>query len=233
VIPPRGKAKAELESHAAGKTGGAHVATKGREDKKPALPRKDGQVDQALYETFPPKSLRRRLWDAIAENKCPRCSGPHLRIACPEPRQAWEDDFEKDGFFTKPPPAARAQARVQLSGDWRHVTHPRILSVMNPLGRCLIDTCSDVSVARRDVLVDPHFFDEPVIVGHLGGKTTLLEAGTLGFERSDGSGTITLAGVCIVEPNMLPAGIVALLGVGDIQRLGMSLDTIMAVPDCF
>jgi hypothetical protein len=104
---------------------------------------------------------------------------------------------------------------------------------MSPLGRCLIDTCSDVSVARRYVLADPHLSDEPIIVGHMGGETTLFEAGTLEFERSDGAGTITLTGLCIVEPDMLPAGIVALLGVGDIQRLGMSLDAIMASPDCF
>ncbi len=71
TIPPRGKAKAELESHAADKGGSPHVTAKSKEDKKPALPRKDGQVDQALYESSPPKSLRRRLWDAIAENKCP------------------------------------------------------------------------------------------------------------------------------------------------------------------
>jgi hypothetical protein len=65
LTPPlRGKAKAELESHAAGKGGSPQGAAK---DRKPTLPRKDGQVDQALYETFPtPKSLRRRLWDAIA-----------------------------------------------------------------------------------------------------------------------------------------------------------------------
>jgi hypothetical protein len=60
-----------------------------------------------------------------------------------------------------------------------------------------------------------------------------LEAGTLEFERSDGSGAVTLSGVCIVEPEMLPAGIVALLGVSDIQKLGMSLDAIMAPQDCF
>jgi hypothetical protein len=93
--------------------------------------------------------------------------------------------------------------------------------------------CSDISVARRDVLLDPHFSDEPVIVGHMGGETTLLEASTLEFGRSDGLDAITLVGVFIVEPEMLPAGIVALLGVGDIQKLGMSLDAIMASPDCF
>jgi hypothetical protein len=79
------------------------------------LPRKEGKPDQELYASFPEKSLRRRLWDAVVAGKCPRCSGPHLRIACPKPRQGWEDDFEKEDFFTKSPPPSK-QVRVQLAG---------------------------------------------------------------------------------------------------------------------
>jgi hypothetical protein len=110
-----------------------------------ALPTKDGKPDQGLYETFPAKSLRRRLWDAIAEKKCPRCNGPHLRVACPKPRQGWEDDFEKADFFTKPPPT-KGQVRVQLEGG-RNLQAAGVLTVVCPTGRCLVDTCSDVSLA--------------------------------------------------------------------------------------
>ncbi len=188
-------------------------------------------MDQALYETFPVKSLRRRLRDAIAESKCPRCSGPHLRIACTKPRQGWEDDFEKEGFFNRPPP--KSQARVQLAGHSLNLPHARILSVVCPLGRCLVDTCSDVSVARRDVLTAAYFVQEAVIVGHLGGESTLEEVGTLELGSSVGRGPAVLTDVFVVEPYMLPAGVVALLGVSDIRRLGLSLDAVMGRPDCF
>jgi hypothetical protein len=226
---PRGKAKPGLESHAAAKAS-SPAGAKAKDEKKPSLPRKDGQVDQALYQTFPAKSLRRRLWDAIVKNKCPRCGGPHLRVACPKPRQGWEDDFEKEGFFTKNPP--KAQARVQLAGNSRNLPHARILSVTCPLGRCLVDTCSDVSVARRDVLVDTHFVLDAIVVGHLGGEIVLEEVGTFELGSSVGSNPSVLVDVFVVEPHLLPAGVVALLGVADIRCLGLSLDAIMADPDC-
>ena len=169
--------------------------------------------------------------DAIAENKCPRCSGPHLRIACTKPRQGWEDDFEKDGFFTKPPP--KAQTRVQLAGNQLNLPHARILSVVCPLGRCLVDTCSDVSVARRDVLTATHFVQDAVIVEHLGGESTLEEAANLELGSSGAKGPAVLTDVFVVEPHMLPAGVVALLGMTDIRHLGLSLDAVMDRPDCF
>ena len=170
VAPIRGKTRTDLESHAAGK--GAPSGKKANEnfDKKSSLPVKGGKPDQELYESFPPKSLRRRLWDAVLAGKCPRCSGPHLRVACTKPRQGWEDDFEKDDFFTKPPPPAKLQSRVQLSGNSLNLPHAQILSVLCPLGRCLVDTCSVVSVARRDVLSELHFVREPVLIGYMGEK---------------------------------------------------------------
>jgi hypothetical protein len=101
-----GKTKTELEAHAAGKTPAPVSKAKPNEkfDKKTALPSKEGKLDEELYATFPEKSLRRRLWDAVVARKCTRCNGPHLRNACTKPRQGWEEDFEKDNFFTKPPP---------------------------------------------------------------------------------------------------------------------------------
>ncbi len=114
---PAPKAKrAELESHAAAKQGTPPKAKANeRFDKKASLPAKEEKPDQEHYASFPEKSLRRRLWDAVVADKCPRCSGPHLRIACPKPRQGWEDDFEKEDFFTKSPPPSK-QVRVPLAG---------------------------------------------------------------------------------------------------------------------
>ncbi len=96
---PRNRAKADLESHAADKIGASTAEKqKGKEikekfDKKEALPVKEENPDQALYSSFPEKSLRRRLWDAVVAGKCTRCSGPYLRVTCPKPRHNWEDDF--------------------------------------------------------------------------------------------------------------------------------------------
>ena len=229
---PKGR-KPELESHAAVKTPGAAKPggkTNDKFDKKSSLPVKEGKPDQDLYASFPPKSLRRRLWDAVVAGKCPRCGGPHLRVACPKPRQGWEDDFEKENFFTKPPPPpAKPQLRVQLSANNNCPAHS-ILSVQTSVGLCLVDTCSDVSVARRDVLSQTHIVRNGVMVGHLGGETLLQEAGTLELTRSLGRTPIALSEVFVVEPDMLPAGVVGLFGVVDIAALGISLDAVMAHP---
>jgi hypothetical protein len=173
--PNKGRTKQQLETHALTKDQGrSNVKPNDKFDKKSALPVKEGKPDQDLYASFPEKSLRRRLWDAVVSGKCTRCNGPHLRVACPKPRQGWEDDFEKESFFSsKPPPAVKKQVRVQLTGSSLNLPVPQILSVMCPLGRCLVDTCSDVSVARRDVLSAVHYTGphNDVLVGHLGGET--------------------------------------------------------------
>ncbi len=192
---------------------------------------KEGKPDAALYATFPSKSLRRRLWDAVVAGKCTRCSGPHLRVACPKPRQGWEDAFEKEDFFTKPPPPAKAQARVQLTGKSMNLPVPQVLSVRTSIGRCLIDTCSDVSVSRRDVLFNVRQMLDPVVVGHMGGESLLYEAGSIRLESAEGTPPVVLSDVFVVEPETLPAGIVELIGIADIQTFGISLDAVMALPD--
>ncbi len=117
-----------------------------------------------------------------------------------------------DNFFTKPPPPAKPQSRVQLTGKSMNLPVPQILSVQTSVGRCLIDTCSDVSVSRRDVLYDVHRVLGPVVVGHMGGESLLYEAGSLQLEGADGSPPVILSDVFVVQPETLPASIVALLG---------------------
>jgi hypothetical protein len=75
-----------------------------------------------------------------------------------------------------------------------------------PVGRCLVDTCSDVSVARRDILLGPYRVRDAVVVGHLRGESRLNEAGTLEIGRVADAPPVLLAGVYLVEPEMLPAG---------------------------
>ncbi len=151
-------------------------------------------------------------------------------MAGPTPRQGREDGFEKEDFFTKSPPPAKAQSRVQLSGNALNLPNNQILSVTCPLGLCLVDTCSDVSVARRDVLSEVFRVRDAVSVGHMGGETLLCETGTLQIDSSTGGPSVVLPGVFVVEPDMLPAGAVALFGVADLRPLGISLDAVMARP---
>jgi transposase InsO family protein len=198
--------------------------------KVPTLPQKAGQPDTEVYAKFAVGSLRRRVWDAIAAKKCPRCQGDHLRVSCPKARQPWEDDFEKADFFTKK--FAKKQVRVQLSSNLR-TPNTEILSVSTPLGMCLVDSCSDITIARRDVLRDLARVDAPIVVAHLGGDTILREAGTLhlGVSGVDAN-IVTLHEVLAVGALDLPDGIVALIGVADVRRLGLSLDAILARPGC-
>jgi hypothetical protein len=166
----KAKKTGRLEVHAAQKAAGkapGKAQKESRPEKTPALPQKGGAPDQELYATFPEKSLRRRLWDSISTKKCVRCNGDHLRSACSKERQTWEDDFERPDFWTKKftPPK---QARVQLAP---HVNRPclQVLHIICSAGLCLIDTCSDVSMARGDVLTSVRRVETAVVIAHLGG----------------------------------------------------------------
>jgi hypothetical protein len=197
--------------------------------KTPSLPQKGGEPDHALFNSYPEKSLHRRVWDAIAAKKCIRCNGDHLRSACPKERQNWEEDFEKPDFWTRRAPAK--QVRVQLDRT-ANVPCPSVLHVQCSSGICLIDTCSDVSLARRDVLRRNQSVEFPVVIAHLGGETSLSEAGFFLLDSERGHPEI-LPNVFAVSQMRLPAGVVVLLGVSDIRRLGLSLDYIAEHPGCY
>ncbi len=100
-----------------------------------------------------------------------------------------------------------------------------------PNGRCLVDTCSDVSLARRDILTNVRVVADPVVVGHLGGESLLRQAGAFRLDRMDGGNGIVLNDVFSIDPELLPAGVILLIGVGDIMRLNISLDAVLAHPD--
>jgi hypothetical protein len=212
--------KKKAPSAPAGQKKESHVAVKTPAKNAP-LPTKNGAPDTAVYDAFLPGSLRRRVWDAIAAAKCPRCSGDHLRIACVKPRQAWEDDFEKDDFFTKKfvktkkSEQQRKQARVQITvGAGRS---PSVLWVTCPAGhalRCVVP-CQET-------------------VEHLGGETVLLHQGFFSLDDPDFTNpfAVALSGVFAVEAGHLPGGFVALLGLPDVRSLAISLDYVMANPGC-
>ncbi len=66
------------------------------------------------------------------------------------------------------------------------------------------------------------------MIAHLGGETSLQDVGTLTLEAD----SAILCNVFAVEVEELPEGVVALIGVSDVQRLGLSLDRIAAHPGC-
>ncbi len=96
---------------------------------------------------------------------------------------------------------------------------------------CLIDTCSDVTLARRDVLTSVRRAETAVVISHLGGETNLRDFGTLDLEPHRAC-PVTLCNVFAVDAGGLPAGVVALIGMSDVIRLGLSLDRIAARPGC-
>jgi hypothetical protein len=73
----------------------------------------------------------------------------------------------------------------------------------------------------------------PIVVSHMGGETATNRAGdlTLGGRGSLAS-IVELSEVLGVEHYELPAGVIALLGMGEVRRLGMSLDFIASNPGC-
>jgi hypothetical protein len=121
--------------------------------------------------------------------------------------------------------------RLLLPNRHAYVPCPTVLHVFCSAGLCLIDTCSDVSLARRDVLHSLQRVDDPVVISHLGGESCFGEVGSFVLE-GDRRPPVTLFRVFAVDGSSLPAGVVALLGVADIQLLGLSLDAIAEKPGC-
>jgi hypothetical protein len=212
-----------------------HAIGKANEKKAASLPIKDGSPDQSVYDKFATDSLRRRVWDAITASKCPRCNGDHLRNACSKPRQAWEDDFEKSDFFTKPfvKTAQKSKtARVQWLAP-PDLNAPGALWVTCGIGRCIPDTGSDVSLALRERLSHNCLSPSTVEVSHLGGCTTLQEMVTLHLDDPLlGRPSPGIDGVFAVDSSALPGDVAALLGVPDIRRLALSLDYVLTHPGC-
>jgi hypothetical protein len=99
-----------------------------------------------------------------------------------------EDDFEREDFFTKPfvktdrPAFKKKQCRVELPANFDPLNSSVLLWVTCPAGRVFLDTGSDISLARRDLLLGLHLFLSPVAVEHLGGEAILQEAGSFNLD---------------------------------------------------
>jgi hypothetical protein len=86
-------------------------------------------------------------------------------------------------------------------------------------------------MARIDVLRGLRLSAQEVVIAHLGGETSLAEVGSFVLE-GDAFSAEVLQNVFAIAGDNLPAGVVALLGVSDVVRLGLSLDYINAHPGC-
>jgi hypothetical protein len=82
------------------------------------------------------------------------------------------------------------------------------------------------------VLTNVRTVAEPIVVGHLGGETLLRRAGSLQLGCADGIEGVVLNDVFSIDSELLPAGVFLLIGVGDIRHLGISLDAVLACPEC-
>jgi hypothetical protein len=118
--------------------------------------------------------------------------------------------------------------RVQLTPAVNR-PRPQVLHILCSAGMCLIDTCSDVTLAWRDVLRSIQRAETAVVIAHLGGETNLQDFGSLDLEPGR-NGTVTICNAFAVEAGDLPAGVVALIGVSDVLHLGLSLDRIAEHP---
>ena len=152
-------------------------------DEDSSLPQKDGKRNDENYNKWADNSLRKRLWDRMLTKKCIRCdSSSHLRSACPEKRQAWEDDFDVGPSFWNP-----KQARSQWIHDGPQSS---LLHLKFAHGLIALDSCSDVSMASVDILTNVRECP-PIFLNHLGGTSRFDQCGEVCLDNT----TITVFAV--------------------------------------
>jgi hypothetical protein len=138
-----------------------------------SLPVKDGALDKTVYDKFAAGSLRRRVWDAIVAAECPCCNGDHLRVACTKPRQGGTISNAKTSSLSRSLKRTDQHSKRNSAA----LSYLRILTLLTPV--CyggpaprdgFLDTGSDISLARRDLLLGLHLFLSPVAVEHTWGE---------------------------------------------------------------
>jgi hypothetical protein len=205
----------ELESHAI--TRDKPVTPKF--DQKASLPGKNGRPDEEVYSKFKANGLRRKIWDAIVADKC-------VRLGRTTSRKITSFFLNRE---TRRAPARRSKSVCNL------LDASTLLIIGSYTLKRLMDgawwTLALRSPLRVYVLTNVRLVPT-VVIGHMGGETTPNRAGDFEFRGISGQPSFALRAVLGVEHYELPAGIVALLGVSEIRRLNLSLDTIMRNPGC-
>ena len=194
------------------------------------LPQKDGKVDMGQYAKYKPGGLRQKIHEAIRAKQCIRCwSSDHLRSSCPEPPKSWEDDFNKGkaAFWGPKPKQSRPQwlrspppqpTPLDLSPTMLFARHEGLILAL--------DTCSEVSIGRKDLLKGLRLAKEPICLEGIGGTRGFCLEGDFSLGENF---QITVFGV---EKGDLPPGVSILLGNRDLIDLGLSLDYVQGHPGC-
>ncbi len=159
----------------------------------------------------------------MKQGHCTRCgSTEHLPSKCAQEAKGWEVDFNKGAEFWTRTAGKLAvngkQARMQIWA-WHQSA---VLCVRIEDELVILDSASDVSLARVDALIDVHDSYARVPIAHIEGQTILDK------DLPDGDSLLVHA----VTVEQLPKGVVALFGINAIRELGISLDFVLANSGC-
>jgi hypothetical protein len=184
-----------------------------------ALKKLDTTVPGGCDTLFKAGTLRKKLLDRVKAKQCVRCgSAAHLRSACPDPRGPFEDDFDRGPAFWSKQHRATFGVTSAFHGSL-------CLRVHSPAGVVGIDTMSDVTTALRGSLTSVR--PCPALpLQHLGGTTALTRHGRLCL------GSLGSVDAYVATADQLPPHCVAILGMPDITRLGLSVDHILHHNGC-
>jgi hypothetical protein len=197
-------------------------------DSPSSLPQKDGKVDMTQYAKYKKGGLRQKVHQAIRDKHCIRCWSPqHLRSSCPEPPKKWEEDFNrgKAAFWGPKPKQSRPQWVVPLEHlEPLSNPSPKLLFAVDSDHLLALDTASEVSIGRIDILQNVRLVQNPVLVEGIGGMHSFEWEGELLL--AGGSQLTVFAGT----KADLPPEFHALLGTRHLRELGVSLDYVMDNP---
>ncbi len=139
-----------------------------------SLPQKSGKIDQELYTKFKKDGLRRRLWDAVKQGHCTRCgSTEHLRSKCVQEAKGWEADFNKGAEFWIRTAGKLAVNGKQASMQVEASGQSAVLCVRIEDELVVLDSASDVSLARVDALSNVHDLYAGLSMAHIEGQMIL------------------------------------------------------------
>jgi hypothetical protein len=181
------------------------------------------------YSKYKDGGLRQKLHDAIRARKCiRRMAAGHLCSACPEPPKLWEADFNagKAAFWGPKPKQVRPQwlpSTPTLKGP---KPSSSLLMVVDAGLNIALDTCSEISIGSKRVLINLRLAEKAIFIEGVGGLLFLEEEGD--FLLADNN-KIT---VFVVGQSNLPPNAQILLGIEHIKDLRISVDFAIDRPFC-
>ena len=182
------------------------------------------------YSKYKQGGLRQKLHDAIRARKCIRCMAVgHLRSACSEPPKSWESDFNagKAAFWGPKTKQVRPQWLPSTATLKGKEPSSKVLFVADAGRSIALDTCSEISIGRRDILLNLRLAEKPIFIEGVGGTIFLEEEGDILLDDNKIKTTVFSVGQSNLPPNAQ-----ILLGIEDLKGLKVSLDFAMLHPGC-